>query len=335
MDRRIMTRPRSDLVSPDETPYYHCICRCVRRAYLCGEDQLTGQNYSHRKQWVLDRLSQLQSVFTIDLCAYAVMANHYHLVVHIDTQAALELSETAVVSRWRKLFRPPVLVERYLAGSTDSDAEQQAAKGIIALWRKRLADLSWYMRCLNEHIARKANLEDECTGRFWEGRFRSQAILDDAGLLTCMTYVDLNPLRAGIVTLPEASADVSLHQRLQQYRASSSSTSAPKKTISQPHLLPFVRDIKEDKRKGIPFALGDYVAMVDWVGRTHREDNQGCIHSDVPPLLDRMGLDIDKFLSAVKPHQLSHGTVIGHTTARIAYAQLHHRRCVIGPAISA
>ncbi|GAA3706892.1 transposase [Oceanisphaera sediminis] len=329
-----MTRPRSELVSPDETPYYHCICRCVRRAYLFGEDQLTGQNYSHRKQWVLDRLRQLQSVFTIDLCAYAVMANHYHLVVHVDTQAALALDETAVVSRWRKLFRLPVLVERYVAGSNGSDAEQVAAKGIIALWRERLADLSWYMRCLNEHIARKANLEDECTGRFWEGRFHSQAILDDAGLLTCMTYVDLNPLRAGIVKQPEASADVSLHQRLQQYKAGSASTSTSKKATSQPHLLPFVRDLTEDKRKGIPFALGDYLAMIDWVGRVQCEEQQGYIHSGVPPLLDRMGLDANKFLTAVKPHQLSHGTVIGHASARIAYARLHHRRCVIGPVIS-
>ena len=329
-----MTRPRSELVSPDETPYYHCICRCVRRAYLCGEDQLTGQNYSHRKQWVLDRLRQLQSVFAIDLCAYAVMANHYHLVIHVDTQTALTLDETAVANRWRKLFRLPVLVERYLAGLTDSDAEQQTAKGIIALWRERLADLSWFMRCLNEHIARKANIEDECTGRFWEGRFRSQAILDNAGLLTCMTYVDLNPLRAGIVKLPEASADVSLHQRLQQYEASSASSSAPPKTISQPLLLPFIRDLKEDKRKGIPFALCDYLAMVDWIARTQREEKQGCIYSDAPSLLDRMGLDADKFLTAVKPHQLSHGTVIGHTSARITYAQLHHRRCVIGPVIS-
>ena len=72
-----MTQARRALVSAETTPYYHCICRCVRRAFLCGEDRLTGKNYDHRKQWVVDKLKALSEVFAIDVCAYAVMSNHY------------------------------------------------------------------------------------------------------------------------------------------------------------------------------------------------------------------------------------------------------------------
>ncbi|MBM7455904.1 REP element-mobilizing transposase RayT [Oceanisphaera litoralis] len=328
-----MTRPRSELVSPVDTPYYHCICRCVRRAYLCGEDRLTGQDFNHRKRWVLARLRQLQKVFTIDLCAYAVMANHYHLVVHVDTAAAEALTENEVVARWHRLFRLPVLVERYMAGTADTEAEQLAAQGIIAGWRRRLSDLSWYMRCLNEHIARKANEEDNCKGRFWEGRFRSQAILDDAGLLACMTYVDLNPLRAGMVEQPEDSVDVSLHQRLQHHAQSDKHT--PSDQTQGLALLPFIEHFHQDNEKGIPFSFADYLQLVDWVGRARREDKAGVIAEDTPPILARLGLGTAGFLAALKPHHLSRGSVIGRGMSRIRYAQAHHRRCVQGPSFSA
>ncbi|EKE68087.1 transposase [Gallaecimonas xiamenensis] len=111
-----MTRPHSELVSINDTPYYHCICRCVRRAFLCGKDNLTGQDFSHRKAWVMDRLKVLQSVFTIELCAYAVMSNHYHLVVHADAKAAAAVDDDAVMARWEVLFSLPLLISRYLAG---------------------------------------------------------------------------------------------------------------------------------------------------------------------------------------------------------------------------
>lgn len=325
-----MTRPRSELVSLPDTPYYHCICRCVRRAHLCGEDKLTGQDYSHRKKWVINRLKQLQQVFTIDLCAYAIMGNHYHLVLHVNKAAAEALNEMEVVTRWHHLFKLPSLVSRYLSGSAATVAEQRKAQEKIADWRERLSDLSWYMRCLNEYIARKANAEDSCTGRFWEGRFRSQAILDEAGLLTCMTYVDLNPLRAGVVNMPEDAVDVSFHQRLRQHMELKSHGLDVR--ADELLLLPFIEPFQRDKLCVIPFSFSDYRELITWASKAKRERHSMALKTErEPSVLAGLGLNGDDFLTVITPRYLSRGTVIGHAVSKAHHARVHHRRCVQGP----
>jgi hypothetical protein len=181
-----MTRPRSALVSVADTPYYHCMGRCVRQAFLCGKDPVSGKNFDHRKQRVLERLALLTDTFAIDVCAYALMSNHYHLVLRIDPARAQAWTDVEVVERWRRLYTGPASVSAFLNGIPLETTEQILLIDLIAVWRQRLADLSWFMRCLNEHIARLANAEDGCTGRFWEGRFKSQALLDEEALLTVM-----------------------------------------------------------------------------------------------------------------------------------------------------
>ena len=313
-----MTRPRSELVCPAATPWYHCVCRCVRRAFLCGEDRLTGHDYSHRKQWVLERLALLSQVFCIDLGAYAVMANHYHLVVRLAPERAASLSDEAVVTRWSRLFALPTLVSRWQFGENLSDTEKTAALAILNDWRERLADLSWYMRCLNEHIARRANAEEACSGRFWEGRFKSQAILDDAGLLACLVYVDLNPLRAQLVATPEASPHISLKQRID---------TPPEPAIP---LLPFIGNHRSSLTEGLPYTLTDYLHLVDWTGRIQRPDRPGYIAPDTPPILSRLGIESADFLATVSRYKLSQGSVIGCPLHRRHHAKLFKRRRLMG-----
>ncbi len=240
-----MTRARRELIALESTPYYHCISRCVRRAFLCGEDSLTGNNYEHRKIWVTDRLRELAGLFAIDICAYAVMSNHYHLVLRIDRRKAESWDDHMVIDRWAVLFKPPLLVLNYQKGLSQSDAEIRAARELVWKWRERLTDISWFMRCLNEHLARRPNEEDCCRGRFWEGRFKSQALLDEAAVLTCMSYVDLNPVRARLAETPETSEFTSIQQRIRHYAKRVGKTQSSKSAGATIPLMPLARQ-RED-----------------------------------------------------------------------------------------
>jgi REP element-mobilizing transposase RayT len=303
-----MPAPRYAQVSAQTTPYYHCISRCVRRAFLCGWDRLTGRSYEHRKQWVVERLRELGEVFCIDVCAYAVMSNHHHVVLRLNREQAAALNDNEVLARWSALFGLPLVVQRYRDGESASEGEAEAARDWIAAYRERLSDLSWFMRCLNEPVARWANAEDGVTGRFWEGRFRSQALLDEAALLTCMSYVDLNPVRAGIAETPEASDHTAIQARIRAWWHGAGDQTPPRagrnnkvvetedQSSDAPDLLPFRGPERDGAPDHLPFAFADYLELVDWAGRAVRDDKRGAIAVDAPPILARLGIDPEAYL---------------------------------------
>jgi len=107
-----MTRPRSSLISLSDTPWYHVVNRCVRRTFLCGRDAVSGQSFEHHRGWIEMRIRELASVFTIDVAAYAVMSNHYHVVLRVDAERAAGLTDDEVLARWTQLFTGPLLVQR-------------------------------------------------------------------------------------------------------------------------------------------------------------------------------------------------------------------------------
>jgi REP element-mobilizing transposase RayT len=280
-----MTRPRSTLISLDATPYYHCISRCVRRAWLCGHDKETGRSFDHRKPWLVDRFKFLSAVFAINIAAYAVMSNHYHLVLHVDVARAASWSQEEVVTRWTRLYRGPDLAHRYLQGEPLSDEELQKIAQRINVWRSRLCSISWFMSCLNYTIAMQANREDGCTGRFWQGRFSSQALLDETALLSCMAYVDLNPIRAGIADNLQESDFTSIQDRIRQIQDK-------KETCPAPQLMPFGENTPEETLPvaTLPYALRDYLELVDWTGRDVRAAKKGFIPLAQPKILSRLRL---------------------------------------------
>lgn len=291
-----MTRPRKELVSLDDTLYYHCTTRCVRRAFLCGTDHSSGDCFEHRRGWIKDRIKQLAAVFLIDIAAYAVMTNHYHIVLRVNREQADRLTRDDVIERWRRLFKGPPLIHRYCAGHLLSKSELRLVDDIVAQWRERLIDISWFMRCLNEHIARQANAEDDCKGRFWESRFTTQALLDETAVLACMAYVDLNPVRAGIADRPETSDYTSLQERL---GIAPKGRSAIKEHESQAPLMPFADVVNESTSANVlPYRFADYIQLVDWTGRVAREDKRGSISANLPPILQRLNIQPEQWLKA-------------------------------------
>jgi hypothetical protein len=155
-----------------------------------------------------------------------------------------------------------------------SENEWISLKETIAIYRQRLYDISWLMASLSEPIARQANEEDGYTGRFWECRFKAQALLYDAAVLSCMAYVDLNPIRAKMAKTPETSNHTSIQKR----------TEAIQQNKRQPHkLLPLVGNPRQDMPQGIAFSLQDFCVLVDTTGRIIRADKAGVIDTAQSP----------------------------------------------------
>ncbi len=277
-----MPKPRKHLISLDATPYYHCVSRCVRKAYLCGLDLDSGQSYEHRRQWMEDRFAILAEVFAIDVCAFAIMSNHHHSVLHINKAKSLHWSDLEVCQRWHRLYKGTVLTQRFLRKEKLSSAELEVVKTKLGKWRLRLCSISWFMSALNEPLARQANVEDQCTGRFWEGRFSSQALLDEKAIAACMAYVDLNPIRAKMADAPENSNHTSIKKRIAQFRLDGTQP----KTLAE-----FVGNPREPMPQGLPFHLKDYLELVDWTGRVIRQDKRGAINEHLPPILDRLQIN--------------------------------------------
>ncbi|VAW72501.1 Transposase and inactivated derivatives [hydrothermal vent metagenome] len=267
-----MPKPRYAQVSLEATPYYHCFSRCVRRAFLCGLDGLTQTSYEHRKQWLEDRVYTASTAFALDLCTYAIMSNHYHVVLHVNKPQADAWDMDEIINRWHMLYKGNVLSQRYLKGESLGKAELATLNEKAELWREQLMDISWFMRFVNEGVARRANAEDDCTGRFWEGRFSSQALLDEAALAACMVYVDLNPVRAGMAKTPEASDHTSVKKRIQH--ALNIEPSDYQK-LQPEGLYPFVGNPRIDMPDGLPFELSEYIELVDLTGKQLREGKHG------------------------------------------------------------
>ena len=317
-----MPRPRKCQISLDATPYYHCVSRCVRRAFLCGVDHHSGKSYEHRREWVEQRLLELAPVFAIDIAAYAVMSNHLHVVLHINAAEAHSLTPRAICERWHQLYQGTPLSHRFLKGEALTEAEQQVLDVHLAEWRRRLADISWFMRCLNEPIARRANAEDGCAGRFWEGRFKSQALLDEKALAACMAYVDLNPIRAGMADTPEHSDHTSVQRRIRQLKAFD-----PDAAPTPEALYPFAGNPREPMPEGIPFRLADYLALVEWSGRQLHPHKRGAIDEAAPPLLERLGIEPDNWLKLTQRFEALLPSWAGAPSAfDEAGPSLHYRR---------
>jgi len=294
-----MGLPRSNYVQEGEIGVYHCTTRCVRRAFLYGFDPQTGRDFSHRKAWIHDRLRFLASIFAVEVSSFSVMDNHYHTTLRIRPDIVDNWSDYEVASRWltlcptryrsKKAKKVPIEDQiRNLALSTHR----------ISVLRKRLCNLSWFMKHINEFIARAANKEDGVKGRFWESRFKCQALLDNAAIAACMVYVDLNPIRSGLAATPESSDFTSIQERIRIWKETTTSIPSsegifdkdktdPYEPLSSSWLCPISSGT--DGRGILPMTAKEYFELVDRSGRLIRSDKRGVIDAALAPILLRIG----------------------------------------------
>jgi len=299
-----MTYPRSHLLDPRGGGVYHVHSRCVRRAWLCGVDEISGRDFSHRRAWIERRILALAETFAVGVYGYAVMSNHYHIVIRLEPERCAAWSDEQVVEKWLSLCPGKSSTSQSDAAGAIRKATLLGDVQRLAELRQRLTSLSWFMRFINEPLARFANKEDGCTGRFWEGRFKSQILLDEAAILACMVYVDLNPVRAGIANDVTDCRFTSLRRRLQRYSA------------AEP--LAAINTSEADPPYG-PLSLSDYIALVRWTADAQKDSRRG-IKAIAPPAIHSAQVDPEQWLNHYLPEPGCWPRALGSFRALRSYA---------------
>ncbi len=306
-------KPRHDVADPAEVQVFHVIQRCVRRAFLCGEDRFTGQSFEHRREWIRDRLEFLAGIFGIDCRTYTVHHNHLHLVLRSRPDVVASWSDVEVAERWLRLFPNRRKKDGWPETPTQPEIDMIVDQiDLLAERRRRLSDVSWWMRCTAEKLTRRANHEDKCTRRFWEGRFKLQLLLNEAGLLACAAYVDLNPVRAAIADTPETSAYTGAKDRIDDLavredrtRASTHDWERSRRRRRSGWMSPTEISEKDDPIGPCPdgsgrrasvkgflsVSLACYLELLDWMGRVLHAGKVRVIPKHLAPILSRIGLD--------------------------------------------
>lgn len=310
-----MPQARHTVVSPEEVGVYHCVSRCVRRAFLCGWDEYSGRDFGHRRRWVQERVEELTGLFAVEVFSYSIMSNHLHVVVRIRPDWTDEWTDQEVAERWCRVFRGKAAVREGRAYDERKLAQLLQDPQKLALCRKRLSDLSWFMRCTNEWLARRANREDECTGRFWEGRFKCQRLMDEAAVLACMAYVDLNPVRAQMADGLEDSEFTSIYDRIVSRQARERlSKVGPIKNPTWQQRREIEREEKRSERSRWLLDLEGpespfrgmteeyYLRLLEWTGRTIRADKPGYIPVELKDPLVGWGLDAESWAKNVEAY---------------------------------
>jgi hypothetical protein len=306
-----MPTPRHVIVDESKPGLYHVMSRCVRRAHLCGD------GFEHRRDWIQERIETLASVMAIDIYAWDILSNHLHVLLAIRPDLVAEWSDQEVVRRY--LLLCPGKWRRRLRGipvdSPPTDAEINdvlAMEGRVSVLRSRMSSLSWCMARLKEPISRRANREDDCTGHFWEGRFRSIAVLDEAAILAVATYIDLNSVRAGIIDRIEASRHGSVGQR-----AAIVAGRNPRTRVALQQIPGFTNE--------------EYLRHVDAWARCVAP-GQGASPPSLPSILERLGVNRMSF-GAILKRGWDHvaGTAIGAAASLAAEAERRAGSWVVNP----
>ena len=316
---------RKDVYDPSEVGIYHCFSRCVRQAFLCGEDEESRNDYTYRKDKLESRTAFLVTIFAIEVLDMALMDNHMHHVLRTRPDIAEGWTDDEVVERWWQLHprrkkdgepRPMTEKERrFLLGKAD-------------MLRLRLANMSWLMKELKEAAAKEFNLEDNVKGHFWAERYKCTRLLDEAAVLACSLYVDLNMIRSGQAQVPEQSRYTSAWHRIQALlganetpwedspRAGDAAAAAqapPTAERQLPRADAWLSPICESGEPGnataprwrasdkgfLPMTVEQYLELLDWTGRQLKRNKRGAIPAHLAPILERLGFVVQRFTETI------------------------------------
>jgi len=359
---------RADLFAPDEVAIVHVMNRVVRRCFLLGLDPLTGNNYDHRKQWIEDELKRLAGSMGIDLLGFAVLSNHFHLILRSRPDVVATWDDTEVARRW--LLVCPRRKQEDGSPAEPSECELNSIRhdpDRLVEIRRRLSDISWWMRVLCQTIAIRANHDDGESGKFWQSRFRAVRLMDEESLLACAAYVDLNPIRAALAETLEQSDHTSVQRRIESEREKAGSeprqresrsqvgaatTTAADSAAASPARDAFLSPLELDERHGELGACGcrsgtrcsdkgflamsvmEYLELLDWTARHAAPGKRGSTPTDVPPILARLKLSPTTWCELVRDFGRLFSTVAGHPrTIDCSRSGRHRRRFHLTPRV--
>ena len=319
----MVANARRKLLGRARKAVFHCTARCVRRAFLCGLDPTNGEDYSHRRDWIVNREVQLAQLFTIEVEFRAELSNHLHVVLRTRPEIAARLRPREVARRWLTITKLAKCMSDEMPEPDEKRIDKLVGnKKQIEKMRRRLSKISWFMGILLENIARRANFEDNCAGRFWETRFKCREITDESGLLLCGIYVDLNPILAGEADSPETARYTSVFQRLEAQSQRKNARDRADGWMAELTLRP---ERKADEalayssRSGrrasdlgaLPISLADYVKLLKWTARLLKSGERSKIPKDLASILDRLDLNHEKWLDTVDSYDRSFCHAVG------------------------
>lgn len=279
-----------------------------------------------RKVWIERRLRELDAIFAVSVGGFSVMDNHLHVLLRLDPDSAKAWTDSEVIDRWFKLYPPrgtdrkplPAAKLKELVAKRLSDAQW------IADTREKLGSLSWFMKCLKEPLSRLINKAEKCSGTFFEGRFKSIAVLDEEALLAVCAYIDLNPVAAGIAPTPESSQHTSVKARVDHVaqlgrvedlqaakQGSVAGSRASKKLEEALWLIPIEdrRQLDSTREGMLPgFTLGHYLMLVEHTGRLLREE-KASINAELADIFARLGSSAEAWQSRMQ--RLQGGKLLG------------------------
>lgn len=323
---------RVELFAADEIAVVHVMNRVVRRCFLMGTDAVTGRNYDHRKQWIEDELRRLAAYFAIDLLAYSIMSNHFHLVLRSRPDVLREWDDREVAECWLRLCPTRRTSKANSLEATEADLNALVNDpDEMAEIRSRLSDISWWMRLLCQRIAQRANREDEAQGKFWESRYRAVRLLDEAAILACTAYVDLNPIRSGLAGTIDECRFTSASRRIEALLGEGSGDNLGQPQTSEPadaFLSRLPIDEQHDElgsrvrhlagrcsNKGfLPMTTAAYVELLDWTARETVPGKGGKTAAFTPPVFKRLGIKPEVWCQMVSSFGTLFSLVAGRPT---------------------